>query len=868
MTQKIESFVVAILDTITRKPVGTGFIVGEEYVLTAYHVITDAIKAEGNEAKTIPINLRFPLINIETNAFLVVEYSNLDFDIATLKLSNKIYEPLNVAIFGSSKRSSGNRFISSGYREVGGGAVGIIAPPELEPSHLPYRQLILRSDQIDRGMSGAPVLDLEADKIVGMVAATWYNNSIQGKDRETSFAIPSEIIKQTCPVIRMELSDETNEIKAVKQKILENLPSLRKYFVGRDDEKRLIHDYLTRESAKVFLTGMGGMGKTSLALEVAHQCLGEGIFRFIIWIDAESNSTLSHMLDTITSQFNIKGYKSLNLSEKITRVRKILGSMSGFIIIDRYESIVDKELKDFLKNLPRSCRLLITSRQAADLGVKDIENVSIRELNFQESTELIRKHSIGKRLENASSTIYKEIYNACGGLPLALEWTIGQINLGRQTLKSVTQSISKVKSDVIYKTLFESAYSNFTDYEKQVLESITVSVGSISKKAISYITGISSDDINETLGQLMDLCFVYENEKITEEDIRFFIHPLLSNFVRQKIEKDSLIQYANRYTRFFSDLVERNEYSDLNITDLRATLDWYFQQDPDRFIDLVYALSYYFYNEGLWDERIHRAQQALLISKGTQNRKVEVWILVNELGYMSMQRNEYVNAEEYLKSGLKLSQIIISEMTTDDLLKDTRDQFGFQFMQGLALRYLGILYSRLSKRYRANKAFNEAILIFEKLQRKTIIANQRIEMAELALADEKYITAKNLFDKAIAYHSAQMDAKPFVISWLARAYYGLGDIKFSQKKYIEAKEIYLKALFLASKRGAESEIANTKFRLAFFENDLGNFPMASIYSKESLDTYYRLGNIEAIDKLEQLIEKLNKLQGENYNANS
>ena len=99
----------------------------------------------------------------------MVEYSNLDFDIATLKLSNKIYEPLNVAVFGSSKKSSGNRFISSGYREVGG-AVGIIAPPKLEPSHLPYRQLILRSDQIDRGMSGAPVLDLEADKIVGMVA--------------------------------------------------------------------------------------------------------------------------------------------------------------------------------------------------------------------------------------------------------------------------------------------------------------------------------------------------------------------------------------------------------------------------------------------------------------------------------------------------------------------------------------------------------------------------------------------------------------------------------------------------------------------------------------------------------------------------
>lgn len=865
MTQKIESFVVAILDDTTRKPVGTGFIVGEEHVLTAYHVVSDAMKLQkGEKVQTKSLNLRFPLINLETNAFLVEEYSNSDYDVATLKLVNRISEPLNVAVFGSSKQSSGNRFVSSGYREVSGGAVGVIAPPELEPSRLPYSQLILRSDQIDRGMSGAPVLDLELDKIIGMVVATWYNDSIQGKDRETSFAIPSEIIQEVCPIVKMESPDVT--FYAQQQKILENLPSPRKHFVGRDDEEKVIVDFLMRESEKVFIEGMGGMGKTSLALEVAHKCLLQGLFRFIIWIDAEINPVLSQVLDIITNEAGIKGYRSLKLSEKRKRVNKILSSMPTLLIIDRYEAITDKKLKDFLVRLPRSCRLLATSRQAADLDTNDIERISIRELSLQESIELIKNHSHGKRLENASSAIYKEIYNACGGLPLALEWAVGQINSGRQTLKTVTQSISKVKSDAIYSTLFEAAFANFTSNEKRILEAIAISIGNVSKKAISYVTEIPNEDVDSTLSQLFDLCLVYENGTLVDENVRFSIHPLLSNYTRNKIEKESFSQYTNRYIRFFSDLVEHSEYSDLNIADLRATLDWCFQHDTDKFINLIYALSYYFFNEGLWDERVYRAQQALEIGKKAQNKKVETWILVNELGYMSMQRSEYISAEEYLQAGYELSQTVVSKMTANDLVKDTSDKFGFQFMQGLSLRYLGILYSRLSKYRRANKAFRDAELVFEKLQRKTIIANQRIEMAELALTAKKIVAARKLFDKAIAYHSAQKNDKPFVISWLARAYYGLGDIKFIQKNYTDAKNLYLEALGLASKRGTESEIANAKFRLALLEKEMGNLLMALRYSKDALDTFYRLGNIEVIDRLEDLIEKTNKLLKNKQNA--
>ena len=85
MTQKIGNFTIAILDKVTNKPVGTGFVVTDKFVITAYHVITSALHI--NSAEVISehiIRVRFPSAKQEKNAFIVTKYSNRDYDIVTL----------------------------------------------------------------------------------------------------------------------------------------------------------------------------------------------------------------------------------------------------------------------------------------------------------------------------------------------------------------------------------------------------------------------------------------------------------------------------------------------------------------------------------------------------------------------------------------------------------------------------------------------------------------------------------------------------------------------------------------------------------------------------------------------------------------
>ena len=64
-------------------------------------------------------------------------------------------------------------------------------------------------------------------------------------------------------------SPKNKSVHALKN-IPTNIPPVRASLVGRDKEIKLIHDLLLREDISLItLTGLGGAGKTSLALQVA-----------------------------------------------------------------------------------------------------------------------------------------------------------------------------------------------------------------------------------------------------------------------------------------------------------------------------------------------------------------------------------------------------------------------------------------------------------------------------------------------------------------------------------------------------------------------------------------------------------------------
>src|ERR1043165_2217129 len=81
---------------------------------------------------------------------------------------------------------------------------------------------------------------------------------------------------------------------------LANLPR-RPYFVGREEEIRTILQSLQPNSRTfiIGIEGIGGVGKSTLAMEVSHRCIENGLFNTVIWISAQESILTLHGIEPV-----------------------------------------------------------------------------------------------------------------------------------------------------------------------------------------------------------------------------------------------------------------------------------------------------------------------------------------------------------------------------------------------------------------------------------------------------------------------------------------------------------------------------------------------------------------------------------------
>lgn len=880
MQQRLEAFVVAVIGVKRNKPVGTGFLVTNDgLIVTAYHVVQRAIGSPSDiEVEDLTsLNVRFSFAGITSQVLFVKKLSNRSADIAVLR-AEKLPDGMQVAILGPSRESPGNTFISSGYRQAQGGAVGTIAPLELEATHGQFPRLILKSDQIDRGMSGAPVLDCKTNRVIGIVTSTWYGDTSTGKDRETAYAITSETMKNICPIL--ELIDPIIEEGAVGSfipHILENLPPPKTYlFVGRETERERITRVIKSEVPSILVTGMGGIGKTSLALEIAYSFLNERKFDVIIWFTFETELPidLNEILDDISDTLACEDFKKLPITQKRRAVLKVLRSYRTLIVVDALEKAKNDGIYSFLTSIPRSCQLLATSTIMSAFPADEV--IILKPFQESESFDLIKAKSVNKKLAKATTNILAQIHEVTGGLPFALEWAVGQINTGRRTLESICGSLQGSKEEEIYNRLFADSYKMLSRYEKSVLWAFSFFEDECLKEALETVSGCTKNILDQTLEKLVEASIVYTNDEIEEAKVHYSIHPLLRNFIQSRLKtlhSNIYVKVQQKFIKYYATYASNRIFQakgavqgsyqefEVELRNLNAALDKCYEiRDGSTFISLVIALSYFYYTHGHWSERIRRGYQGIEASKWIGDSKSEAWMLINEIGYVLIQREQYDEAQCLISSGIDIIDKKINKLTPVEQEKDITDQMGLHFIYAIGLRYLAIINTKYNKYETANDLFEKALNIFGRLNRTAISANVRTEMGELAARQGEYKIAEQYFDKSLEYHLEHREKKQWVNAWIAKAYNGLGDIAVEKRNSLKAEDLYKKALSSAEIVGNKEAIAYSKYRLSLIAEQSGNKAKALKLAAESLELYNKIGKGTIIESLENLINSLESNQ--------
>jgi hypothetical protein len=201
MNNDLLTSVVRILDE-KESTIGTGFVISDlGIVVTCAHVIQATSRHQGQTKFEQEVVLAFPATGEMRSAKILPGSwrSPTSGDIAILAVERglpKGIQPLRLAV---SEGCEGRPFSTIGFSKPNpeGGMLGkgeILGRTIING----FNALQIKSQEVTAGFSGAPILDILTDCVIGMVSSIVIVDEF-GKQRETAFAIPSESIHEVCP---------------------------------------------------------------------------------------------------------------------------------------------------------------------------------------------------------------------------------------------------------------------------------------------------------------------------------------------------------------------------------------------------------------------------------------------------------------------------------------------------------------------------------------------------------------------------------------------------------------------------------------------------------------------------------------------
>ena len=196
----------------------------------------------------------------------------------------------------------------------------------------------------------------------------------------------------------------------------------------------------------VALTGLGGVGKTSLADALARTLAWGSHFHEVGWLSArrrlfhlngeiemrpdQAELTLAELVDRLIDQFELAGLRHQSDAKKLTGLTDFLKSHPCLIVIDNLEAVASYHiLVRQLQNLIEPSKFLLTSRYFIH-DISGLYNLTVKPLAREDTLPLIR-HEAETRgltgLATASEADLEQIYQITGGNPLATKLIIGQV---------------------------------------------------------------------------------------------------------------------------------------------------------------------------------------------------------------------------------------------------------------------------------------------------------------------------------------------------------------------------------------------------------------------------------------------------------
>jgi predicted ATPase/DNA-binding SARP family transcriptional activator len=359
-----------------------------------------------------------------------------------------------------------------------------------------------------------------------------------------------------------------------------NLPSQLSSFIGREKEQTEIMNLIAKNRL-VTLIGTGGIGKTSLALQVGQKLLNEypnGVW--FIALDSLDDPAL--VPQTVAAVFDIRESNDRSIIEIL--INKLC-EKTTLLILDNCEHVVEvcAQLATTLLSNCSKLKILATSREVLNvtgeatyrtpsLSIPEQDEVSIQKLTEYESIRLFTERaslassSFTLTKENAQSVI--DICRKVDGIPLAIELAAARVNMLQvsEILNQLQGSFALLSTDNRTASLRQQTLQASVDWSWGLLDEAEQTF----MRQLSVFAGGWTFESAEAVcsGDVLDLTQALVKKSLIVVDqgsghmTRYRFHEIVRQYARKKlIETSEEDEVRTRHLKYFLHLSAEAEPS-------------------------------------------------------------------------------------------------------------------------------------------------------------------------------------------------------------------------------------------------------------------------------------------------------------------
>lgn len=319
-------------------------------------------------------------------------------------------------------------------------------------------------------------------------------------------------------------------------------------FYGRSTELATLNQWIVKDRCRlVTLLGMGGIGKTALAVSVAEQVQAE--FKYLIWRSLRNAPPIKEFLTELILFFSHQQEVNLaeNIDSQLARLMKYLRSSRCLLILDNAESILCSGqqagryrsghegyghlLRRVADERHQSCLLLTSREKPIGLTSREGEALPVRSLYLTglgqaEAQEILK----AKGLVSAEDESRKLIEYYIGN-PLVLKIIATKI----QSLFDADVSKFLEQETVVFSDIWElldQQFNRLSTLEKQVMYWLAANRESVTLTELlkSIVPKVSCRELLEALESLQQ---------------RSLLHKHAAGFTQHSVVTDYMSQRGN-----------------------------------------------------------------------------------------------------------------------------------------------------------------------------------------------------------------------------------------------------------------------------------------------------------------------------------